>query len=120
MGTTPVCLAPASEGPRARPWRQAGSAVSAHPAALVRARRGWVLGGCVSVSRAQVSWNPSCLHPGPTCADEDPCQPNPCHGAAPCRVLPQGEAKCECPHGREGSLCQTGGGSGAQGGEGGR
>ncbi|XP_072831808.1 agrin isoform X3 [Vicugna pacos] len=45
---------------------------------------------------------------GPTCADEkDPCQPNPCHGAAPCRVLPQGEAECECPQGRGGSLCQT-------------
>lgn len=45
---------------------------------------------------------------GPTCADEkNPCQPNPCHGAAPCHVLPGGEAKCECPLGQGGSLCET-------------
>lgn len=80
---------------------------------LVRARRGWVLGGCVSVSRAP-GLEPI-LHPGPTCADEDPCQPNPCHGAAPCRVLPQGEAKCESAPmaGRAASARQVGG-SGAQ------
>ncbi|XP_047726297.1 agrin isoform X3 [Prionailurus viverrinus] len=45
---------------------------------------------------------------GATCSDgENPCEPNPCHGAAPCRVLPEGEAKCECPQGRGGALCQT-------------
>lgn len=45
---------------------------------------------------------------GPTCADEkSPCQPNPCHGAAPCRVLSSGGAKCECPLGRSGTFCQT-------------
>ncbi|XP_076964137.1 agrin-like [Callospermophilus lateralis] len=44
----------------------------------------------------------------PTCTEEkSPCQPNPCHGAAPCRVLPKGGAKCECPAGRRGTLCQT-------------
>uniref|UniRef100_UPI0040387BCD agrin-like n=1 Tax=Callospermophilus lateralis TaxID=76772 RepID=UPI0040387BCD len=45
---------------------------------------------------------------GPTCTEEkSPCQPNPCHGAAPCCVLPKGGAKCECPAGRRGTLCQT-------------
>lgn len=59
---------------------------------------------------------PSCLLPGPTCGDgENPCEPNPCHGAAPCRVLPEGEAKCECPQGRGGTLCQTGGSTGLSG-----
>lgn len=49
------------------------------------------------------------LPSGPTCADEkNPCQPNPCHGAAPCRVLSRGGAKCECPLGRRGVFCQTG------------
>lgn len=58
------------------------------------------------------SWGPVCLSPGPTCAEEkNPCEPNPCHGAAPCRVLPGGEARCECPLGRGGPLCQTGGGT---------
>lgn len=52
---------------------------------------------------------PSNLPSGPTCADEkSPCQPNPCHGAAPCRVLSSGGAKCECPLGRSGTFCQTG------------
>lgn len=50
---------------------------------------------------------------GLTCASEkNPCQPNPCHGAAPCRVLPEGGPKCECPLGRGGALCQTGRDSG--------
>lgn len=49
------------------------------------------------------------LPSGPTCADEkSPCQPNPCHGEAPCRVLSRGGAKCECPLGRGGTFCQTG------------
>lgn len=52
----------------------------------------------------------SCFPPGPTCAEEqNPCQPNPCLGAALCRVLPEGKAKCECPMGHGGPLCQTGG-----------
>lgn len=82
----------------------------------------WELGGgtCVSELGLTPPGTSSYLPPGPTCADEkNPCQPNPCHGAAPCRVLPGGEAKCECPLGRGGTLCQTGGGTGLSGQEGG-
>lgn len=51
------------------------------------------------------------LPSGLTCdSEKNPCQPNPCRGAAPCRVLPEGDPKCECPLGHGGALCQTGGG----------
>lgn len=110
-GPSPACPAPASAGLRAGPWAAARSTASVHRAASVSARRGAVLGGtCVSVAGARPPGTTSFLPPGPTCADEkNPCQPNPCHGAAPCRVLPGGEAKCECPRGQGGPLCQTGG-----------
>lgn len=111
-GPTPACPAPASAGPRARPWRPAPSTAGVHLAAPVSTGLGRALGRLCICGWGLSPPEPRPFSPpGPTCADEkNPCQPNPCHGAAPCRVLPGGEAKCECPLGRGGPLCQTGGG----------
>ncbi|XP_012920570.1 agrin isoform X1 [Heterocephalus glaber] len=40
------------------------------------------------------------------CGD-DPCQPNPCSGGAPCRALEAGLFRCQCPPGHFGLTCAT-------------